>query len=78
MAQPLVKQTLVEKITSRSDIVLSMGVIAIIGVLVISIPKSLTRIGRSLVHEFFSLNERSWETDKIRINENKAVADIRE
>ena len=78
MAQPLVKQTLVEKITSRSDIVLSLGVIAIIGVLVIPIPKLLTRIGLSIVQEFFSLNEGSRETDKIRINENKAVADIRE
>lgn len=78
MAQPLVKQTLVEKITSRSDIVLSLGVIAIIGVLVIPIPKSLTRIGLSIVQEFFSLTEGSREMDKIRINENKAVADIRE
>lgn len=78
MAQPLEQQTLVEKITSRSDIVLSLGVIAIIGVLVIPIPKSLTRIGRSLVHEFFSLTEGSREMDKIRINVNKAVADIRE
>ena len=40
--------------------------------------QSLTRIGRSLVQEFFSLTEGSQVTDKIRINENKAVADIRE
>lgn len=49
MAQPLVQQTLFEKVASRSDIVLSLGVIAIIGVLVIPIPKSLTRIGLSIV-----------------------------
>jgi len=41
MAQPLVKQTLVEKITSHSDIVLALGVIGIIGVLVIPIPTAL-------------------------------------
>lgn len=78
MAQPLVQQTLFEKVASRSDIVLALGVIGIIGVLVVPIPKSLTRIGRSLVQEFFSLTEGSQVTGKIRINENKAVADIRE
>ena len=41
MAQPLVQQTLLEKVTSRSDIVLALGVIAIIGVLVIPIPTAL-------------------------------------
>ena len=78
MAQPLVQQTLFEKVTSRFDIVLALGVIAIIGVLVVPIAKSLTRIGRFLVQEFFSLIEGSQVTGKIRINENKAVADIKE
>lgn len=41
MPQPLTQQTLVEKITSRSDIVLALGVVAIIGVLVIPIPTAL-------------------------------------
>ncbi len=41
MVQPLVQQTLFEKLTSRSDIVLALGVIAIIGVLVIPIPTAL-------------------------------------
>jgi hypothetical protein len=75
MAQPLEQQTLFEKIASRSDIVLALGVI---GILVVPIPKSLTRIGRSLVQEFFLLTEGSQVTGKIRINENKAVADIKE
>ena len=39
--------------------------------------QSLTRIGRSIVQEFFSLTERSGVTNKIRINENQTVADIR-
>ncbi len=64
MAQPLEQQTLFEKVDSRSDIVLALGVI---GILVVPIPKSLTRIGRSLVQKFFSLTEGSQVTGKIRI-----------
>lgn len=40
--------------------------------------QSLARIGRSIVQEFFSLTKRSRVTDKIKINENQAVADIKE
>jgi flagellar biosynthesis protein FlhA len=41
MAQAGVQQSMIERVTSRSDILLALGVIAIIGVLVIPIPTML-------------------------------------
>ncbi|MEA1981181.1 MAG: flagellar biosynthesis protein FlhA [candidate division Zixibacteria bacterium] len=41
MSNPIGQQTLLEKISARSDIFLALGVVAIIGVLIIPIPTSL-------------------------------------